>query len=83
MKFTPTQDFWSDEMKSMYCAGMTYTVRAATDPAVQGEDKKSKHIRAQRAKLAQLVADWRRDGKIKVADSDVPEAAVSGAGEVN
>ena len=27
MQFTPKHDFWSEEMKSQYVAGLTYTIR--------------------------------------------------------
>jgi accessory colonization factor AcfC len=27
MTFTPTKDFWSDEMQSMYCKDLQYVVR--------------------------------------------------------
>lgn len=26
MQFTALEDFWSDEMQSQYCAGLSYTV---------------------------------------------------------
>lgn len=28
MTFTPVETFFSDDFKSVYCAGLTYTVRA-------------------------------------------------------
>lgn len=65
MKFVPTVDFWSDEMKSQYCKGLSYTVRAGND------------------RLAAEVAKWRAEGKVVVAHSDLPEAALAGKGQVS
>jgi hypothetical protein len=82
MKFTPTKDFWCEELKSQYCAGLTYTVRPANDPALAGDDKLKRRTRENRAKLAELVKAWRAEGKVKAVDSDLPEASMIGAGKV-
>ena len=48
MQFTALVDFWSDETRSQYCAGLSYTA----------------HDDEAHAKLRELVPQWIAEGKI-------------------
>lgn len=76
------EDFWSPELNSQYSAGMTYTARPASDPAVASEHPDHKKARENRAKLAELLPKWRKEGKVAYATVELPEAEVGGAGTV-
>lgn len=67
MQFTPLQDFFSDELQSQYCVGLSYFVK---DDAAH-------------AKLAELVPKWMAEGKVRAGAADEKAIAThfAGAGE--
>lgn len=68
MQFTPVKDFFSPELQSQYCVGLSYTVK---DDAAH-------------AKLAKLIPKWIAEGKVRAGapDDKAVAAHFSGAGEV-
>jgi hypothetical protein len=68
MQFTPLEDFFSDELQSQYCVGLSYTVK---DDAAH-------------AKLAALVPKWLAEGKVRQggADDKAIAAHFAGSGKV-
>ncbi len=65
MEFTALQDFWCEETKSQYAAGMSYTVRPVSSyPLDQLSPKTVAQVRARCEALAQLVPQWIAEGKV-------------------
>ena len=62
--FTPVKDFVCEELKSCYCAGLSYTLKDYRDPAIAGDDKRSVLTRTNREKLAKLLPIWLKEGKV-------------------
>jgi len=77
--FVALKDFWSDELKSQYVAGLSYTVREPMRD-LEIEDEADDRIFRLRTRLTQLVPQWAAQGK--VASSGIPAAQVSGVGKV-
>ena len=67
MQFTPINDFFSDEMQSQYCKGLSYFVKAD----------------AAHAKLAALVPKWIAEGKVRpgAPNAEAVSMHFSGAGK--
>jgi hypothetical protein len=69
MQFTPNKDFFSNELQSQYCVGLSYTVK---DDAAH-------------TKLAALLPQWIAEGKVRVGaptETDNAKHHISGTGEV-
>ena len=81
MQFTPLKNFFSDELRSGYEVGLSYTVRAIPpNPAIPGD----KGTALEDTKLAKLLPTWIKEGKVRLGAPDAPieSAKVSGAGKV-
>lgn len=68
MQFTPNKDFFSSELQSQYCVGLSYYIR---DDAAH-------------AKLAELVPKWIASGLVRAGPADAEDIAkhFDGTGEV-
>jgi hypothetical protein len=67
MQFTPLKNFFSEELKSQYCVGLSYTVKPDKD----------------HAKLAALVPKWIKQGLVRPGAPDLAASEkVTGSGEV-
>ena len=67
MQFTPLVDFYSEEMRSQYCVGLSYFASGS----------------AAHAKLAALLPKWIKEGKVRAGLPDAKtEAHVAGSGKV-
>lgn len=68
MQFTPIEDFFSPELQSQYCVGLSYD---AKDDAAH-------------AKLVALLPKWIAEGKVRAGAPDAAAVAkhFNGAGEV-
>ncbi|HSW83559.1 MAG TPA: hypothetical protein VLH12_08795 [Usitatibacter sp.] len=66
-QFTPNKDFFSEELQSQYCVGLSYTAKDDAD----------------HAELAELVPKWISRGLVRAgapAAGDIAKHQVSGAG---
>ena len=71
MQFTPLKDFFSEELQSQYCVGLSYFVK---DDAAH-------------AKLKALVPKWTAEGKIRPGAPDptstgIHHASFDGEGKI-
>jgi hypothetical protein len=64
MEFTALQDFFCAETQSHYGAGLSYTVRPASEyPLDAMPPKTAAQVRARCEALAKLVPQWIAEGK--------------------
>jgi hypothetical protein len=89
-QFTPREDFFSEDTRSQYCAGLRYTVHEP-DPAVAKDDVQGQALNAMRVKLKGLADAWIKSEKCAYWNGEgAPEqkgpaansATVTGKGEV-
>jgi hypothetical protein len=64
ISFTPVKDFVCEELQSCYCAGLSYTLKDYKDPSIAGDDKRSVLTRENRKRLAKLLPQWLKEGKV-------------------
>lgn len=92
MQFTALKDFWCEELKSGYNAGLSYTLKSpddkaiADDPAKPELHKRNALTRKNRAKLIELFPVWLQEGKVAIGIVQGPihgAAKVEGSGEVS
>lgn len=67
MKFVPMEDFYSEQFRSMYCKGLTYTVTPtpATDDAPE--------VPLQKTPLFKAVHEWVAENKVRILDDRAME----------
>lgn len=85
MKFTPLKDFYSERLRSSYCVGLNYTVRAVPpDPEITGDPGTP----LERTPLYEELQTWLAKGIARlgtadaVSEDEVPGSRVNGKGVV-
>lgn len=84
MNFTPTKDFYDEDLRSSYQVGLNYTIRAR--PA-NPENLDDKGTPIEETQLFKKVQQWLAEGKVRMGTADpvfiAGEAKVAGKGEVS
>jgi len=79
VQFTAAKDFFSEETRSQYCAGLSYTVRHRMVP---NKKDPSGPLVDTGAVLAALLPQWVSEGKVVLGVVAGTAATVAGTGTV-